>query len=172
MSFKVLGLNIEVTPSSLAGSLLLVVIFTGLALASLQLSLIGALLWGVVAMLLYWISETLHQYGHFMAGRRVGYAMTGVRMWGVFGASVYPADEPTLPAATHIRRALGGAPVSIVIGIVVAVLALLLRDSLSAPVWGLLVLVAFLNFVYFGLGAFLPLGFTDGSTLLHYWNKA
>jgi hypothetical protein len=171
MSFQLPGLKIEITSSSLVGSLILLVVFTLLALATLPVTFIGALLWGVVATLLYWISETLHQYGHYMAGRRVGYAMTGVRLWWFWGASVYPVDEPTLPASVHIQRALGGAPVSIAIGLVAGVLALLIKDSLDAPLWGLLALFAAINFFYFGLGAFLPLGFTDGSTLLYYRNK-
>ena len=171
MSFKVLGLNIEITVSSIIGSIILFIVFTGLALAALQLLIPGALIWGLVAVGLYWIGEFLHQYGHFMAGRRVGYPMTGVRLWWFFGASVYPKDEPTLPASTHIQRALGGAPVSIALGIVFGILALLLKDSMSLPIWGFLALFAFLNLVYFGFGAFLPLGFTDGSTLLYYRNK-
>ena len=154
------------------GSMILFIVFTGLALAGLQLSIIGAMIWGLVAVGLYWIGEFLHQYGHLMAGRRVGYPLIGVRLWWVFGASIYPNDEPTLPASVHIRRALGGAPMSIAIGVVCGILALLLKDSMSLPIWALLALFAFLNLFYFGFGAFLPLGFTDGSTLLHYWNKA
>lgn len=171
MSFRIPGLDIQITGSSLIGSLILVVIFTALAFYTLMLPVFQAVVWGVVAMLLYWLSETLHQYGHYVAGRQVGYSMTGVRLWWFWGASVYPADEPTLPAAVHIRRALGGAPMSIAMGVVVGLIALALRDSLSPSIFGLLVLFALLNLVYFGFGAFLPLGFTDGSTLLHYWGK-
>jgi hypothetical protein len=150
---------------------ILVVIFTALAFYTLMLPVFQAVVWGIVAMLLYWLSETLHQYGHYWAGRQVGYPMTGVRLWWFWGASQYPADEPTLPGAVHIRRALGGAPMSIAIGVVVGLIALVLRDSLSPSIFGLLALFALLNLVYFGFGAFLPLGFTDGSTLLHYWGK-
>src|ERR1700753_4017302 len=172
MSFKFLGLDIQITSSGMIGSLILLIVFTGLALAALQLSILGALVWGLVAVLLYWSGEFLHQYGHLGAGRRVGYPLTGMQTWWVFARSLYPADEPTLPAAVHIRRALGGAPVSIGLGIVFGILALVLKDSLSEPLWALIVLYAVLNFFYFGMGAFLPLGFTDGSTLLHYWNKS
>ena len=171
-SFKILGLDVEITGSAIAGSILLMIIFTGLAVYSFQLSILGAVLWALAALVLYWIGEFLHQYGHFIAGRRAGYPLTGMRAWFVFSASIYPPDEPTLPAAVHIQRALGGAPMSMALGFVVGLLAFLLKDSLSAPLLGLLILFAVVNFFYFGLGAFLPLGFTDGSTLLHYWNKA
>lgn len=169
--FKFLGLDIEIRGSSIIGSIILFIVFTGLALAGLQLPLPGAVIWGLVAVGLYWIGEFLHQYGHFMAGRRVGYPMTGMQMWWFFSASMYSKDEPILPASVHIRRALGGPAVSMAIGVVFGILALLLKDSMSLPTWGFLALFAFLNLFYFGFGAFLPLGFTDGSTLLYYRNK-
>lgn len=171
MSFKCFGLTVEITTTALIGSLILLAAFTGTALALFQLSVIEAVIWAVLAVLLYWVSEYVHQYGHYMAGKRVGYPMTGVRLWWVFGASVYPPDEPTLPAALHIQRALGGAPVSIIVGAVFGLLALLLKGSAGPFVEGLLVFLAVINLGYFGFGAFLPLGFTDGSTLLYYRNK-
>jgi hypothetical protein len=172
MSFKVFGLDIQITQSSLIGSIILLIVYTGVALVGLQLAMPGALIWGLIAVLLHWLGEFVHQYGHLMAGRRVGYPLTGMRLWWIFAGSIYPADEPTLPASVHIKRALGGAPVSIAVGVVFGILALVLKDSLDSFVWGLLAFFAALNFFFFGLGAFLPLGFTDGSTLLHYWGKS
>jgi Zn-dependent protease len=170
--FKFAGMQVIFAPSSLIGSALLLIVFTLLASTALQLTLIAAVLWGAAAVFLYWLSETLHQYGHFIAARRTGYPMNGVRLWWIFGASQYPADEPELPAAIHIRRALGGAPVSIGLGIFFGVLALLLQNSLSLPLWGLLALFAGVNLFFFGLGAFIPFGFTDGGTLLRYRRKS
>ncbi|MBW7885798.1 MAG: hypothetical protein H3C34_24840, partial [Caldilineaceae bacterium] len=37
--------------------------------------------------------------------------------------------------------------------------------------WWLLVFLAVDNLVVLGLGAFLPLGFTDGSTILNWWGR-
>ena len=42
--------------------------------------------------------NTLHQFGHAWAARRVGYPMTGLRYRGVLAASLYPRNEPELPA--------------------------------------------------------------------------
>jgi hypothetical protein len=45
-----------------------------------------------------------------------------------------------------------------------------LKDIASVAYW--IVFFSFLeNLFVFTLGAFLPLGFTDGSTLLRYWGK-
>ncbi len=54
--------------------------------------------------------------------------------------------------------------------IAAAVVAFLLRDA--AELWRALSLFfALENGLVFTLGAFLPLGFTDGSTLLTWWPR-
>jgi hypothetical protein len=94
--------------------------------------------------------------------------MIGVRFWGPLSSSLYPANEPPLPGPVHIRRALGGAPFSGLLALVAAALALLLPGGV---VGGLLWFLFAENVLVFSLGALLPLGFTDGSTLLHWWGK-
>ena len=166
----IFGLHLSARPSAIIGSLALWIALSGVALALIKLSVGEAILGGFVATLLHWVSETLHQLGHTQAARRTGFPMTGIRYWGVLSTSVYPADEPALPASIHIRRALGGPSVSIAVGILIGILALTLRDSAGLLRW-FAQFVALENLLVFGLGAFLPLGFTDGSTLLRYWGQ-
>jgi hypothetical protein len=50
------------------------------------------------------------------------------------------------------------------------VVTLLLR-SLGSALWWVGVFFFLDNLIVFTLGALLPLGFTDGSTLLYWWGK-
>lgn len=129
-------------------------------------ALVGALLVVVV----HWLSDLVHQLGHITAARRTGYPAIGIRFWGVFSATVYPADEPSLPGAVHIRRALGGVPASLALAVVAGILVLALR-SIAGPFEWVLIFAFLDNLLVLGLGALLPLGFTDGSTLLRWWPK-
>ncbi len=164
------GLTFSAEPSALITSLVLWALLGTLAATLLPLSLPEAIVGSFLAMLLHWLSETLHQLGHARAARLTGHPMIGVRFWGPFGASIYPADEGTLPAAVHIRRALGGPPVSLLLSIIGLLLTLVLRPFGGLPFW-LSLFFLLENFFVFTLGSFLPLGFTDGSTLLYWWNK-
>ena len=83
----------------------------------------------VMAVVLHWASEFVHQLGHAWAARRVGYPMTGIRFWGVLSTSLYPSDELPLPAALHIRRALGGPMASLLLSVAAALLVWALRLS-------------------------------------------
>jgi len=98
--------------------------------------------------------------------------MIGIRLgeWGLLGTSVYPPDEQTLPARIHIRRALGGPTGSLLLSAVAAVTALALR-TVGGALWWVAVFFFLDNLVVFTLGAFLPLGFTDGGALLQWWGK-
>ena len=98
--------------------------------------------------------------------------MIGIRLgeWGLLGTSVYPPDEQTLPARIHIRRALGGPTGSLLLSAVAAVTALALR-TVGGALWWVALFFFLDNLVVFTLGAFPPLGFTDGSTLLQWWGK-
>jgi hypothetical protein len=90
--------------------------------------------------------------------------------WFIFGQSLYPPDEPSLPGSVHIRRALGGPIASILFGGLAGLLALLVFPSNGLIGW-LLIILMLDNWLVLGFGAFLPLGFTDGSTLLAWWGK-
>lgn len=165
-----LGLNHTALPSALLATGFLWGILAGLGFWLLELSTLEAVLGGLVAALLHWVGETWHQFGHALAARWVGYPMQGVELWWFFGRSIYPPDEPELPARVHIRRALGGAPASLGLTLLSGAITLGLRGSAGVGYWvGLFFFIE--NLFVFTLGAFLPLGFTDGSTLLRYWGK-
>ena len=169
---QVAGLSLSVEPLAVMGSLLLLALLSGVAKGVLKLPVWEALFVSLLAVILHWASDIAHHLGHSWAARRAGYPMTGIRLgkWGVLGTSLYPADEQALPAAIHIRRALGGPTGSLLVSLVTAVAALLLRPVGGAP-WWVAVFLFLDNFFLLTLGAFLPLGFTDGSTLLHWWGK-
>jgi hypothetical protein len=165
------GLELTAKPSALIGSLILWALLGGIALAVLKFSPGEAILGGLLAMLLHWVSETVHNLGHSVAARQTGYPMIGVRYIWVLAASVYPRDEPALPGRIHIRRALGGPLGSAVFTLVLGVVVLALRAVEGSFIWWLLVFAFLDNLLVFTLGAFVPLGFTDGSTLLRWWGK-
>jgi hypothetical protein len=164
------GLRLSARPSAAFCSLALAALLTALAVVLLRAPLPAAVLGAVLAVALHWFSDIFHHLGHARAARRTGYPMIGVRLWFLLGSSEYPADEPALPAATHIRRALGGPLASLLLTLLAATLALpalLLR----LPFWEVAVFFFLDNLLVFLLGAFLPLGFTDGSTLLRWLRK-
>jgi hypothetical protein len=167
---KIVGLQLWITPSAVIASAVLWLALTLVATFLFDVALIEAVLGGMIAVGLHWLSELWHQKGHALAAKRTGYPMEGNRLWTLLGLSLYPRDEPELPANIHIQRALGGPIASFILVLVAAILLLV-----TLPVGGVPVLLAqfFLleNLFVFFLGAFLPLGFTDGSTLLYWWGK-
>ncbi|MFN8413369.1 MAG: hypothetical protein U0Z26_13355 [Anaerolineales bacterium] len=161
---KLFGLQISVYPLALVG---VVTIWIGIAAISfygIKLPLGESILFGFIAALLHWTSELIHTLGHAYAAKQTGYPMDGI-IFGTlafFALTHYPSNEPELPAATHIRRALGGP-------IINGILSILLYFTL--PLWqgdwhwlGLFALLE--NIIVYTLQIFLPLGFNDGSTLL------
>ena len=123
-----------------------------------------ALAAGLLALALHWLSEVAHQFGHVWAGQRVEYAATGIQLRWVFSSTLYPVDEPPLPTAIHLRRALGGPVLSFLLMFMAAALCLGLL-SVGGFAWRLAGIFALQNVLVFIIGL-LPLGFTDGSTLL------
>lgn len=164
------GLRLTAGPSALAGSALLWALLSGIAAVALRVPLAAAIVGSLVAVLLHWASELAHQLGHATAARATGHPMTGVRLWWLLGMSRYPRDEGSLPAAVHIRRALGGPAASLLLTLAAAGVALALRPAGGAA-WWVALFWALENLLVFTLGAFVPLGFTDGSTLLRWWGK-
>ena len=161
------GLQLSALPSAVISAIGLWTLLTLLAAVIIPLPIGTAIFGGLIATVLHFASETLHQLGHALAAKRAGYPMTGVRFWFVLGTSIYPADEPPLPGRIHIQRALGGPIMSVGLGVIAAVIATL-TSGLAG--W-LIAFFAFDSLIVMGLGAFLPLGFTDGSTILTWWGK-
>jgi putative peptide zinc metalloprotease protein len=157
-------------PSAIIGSVILWVVLNTLAAGLFHLTVPKALLGALAAVLIHWVSVIVHQIGHAIAAHRMGYPMTGIRLWGVLSSSIYPPDEPPLLARIHITRALGGPLMSLILTIISAGLVVAYPGT-QGTLWLLLMFLFLDNLLTFTLGSFLPLGFTDGSTLL-YWLKA
>jgi hypothetical protein len=128
------------------------------------------LLGGLIVVILHWFSETVHQFGHAWAARRTRYPMTGIRFGtrAVLATSLYPPDEPPLPAMVHIRRALGGPIFSAWLSSIAFIL-ILMTIRTAAPVWQFVLWFFFLeNLFVMTLQVFIPLGFNDGATIWHW----
>jgi len=170
---KVAGLELSATPSALIASLILWVILAAVAYLlpyPYHTTLLGAIIGGFAAVILHHLSDLWHQLGHSWAARNVGHPMIGIRFGflGLLSADIYPADEGELPAGVHIRRALGGPLASLAMSVVAGIIFLVLNGRGYGALW-LLSLFFFLeNFVVFTLEIFLPLGFNDASTVLHW----
>jgi hypothetical protein len=164
------GVKITVRRSAIISSIALWTVATEIATTFFHASLAAGIVQGLFVTLLHWLSDLLHQAGHAIAARSMGYPMSGLRLWFLLSTSLYPLDEPELPGRIHLRRALAGPIASLIVSVVAGVIALLLRNAGSPYTW--IAVFAFLdNLLVFTLGAFLPLGFTDGSTLLRLWRQ-
>jgi len=175
------GLRTTLLPLFWPSYALLALLAAFLAHTTTKLTFWPALLAGLLSALLFGVCEWLHQFGHALAARSVGYPMTGIRFFNLFSGGEYPADEPALPPQTHIRRALGGFGVNLVIGLLLLPVALWLwphgREILPPAIGVVAWLAGFglvANLVVLGLGALLPLkipggGLNDGGTLLKFW---
>ncbi len=174
------GLRITARVSAFVTLLIIWLVLTAIAYRVIGLPLGDAVVGGLVAAILHYLFELVHQLGHSIAARQTGYPMIGVAFFGPIGLSVYPKDEPQLPGRVHIHRALGGPIISGVVSLLVGLLYLFLSGTFtigqSEPhlplviVWVVLV-VLLDNLLVFTLGALLPLGFTDGSTIWRWWGK-
>ncbi len=114
------GLSFSFVPSALLGFLLIWAILSAVVVYWLHYPLLTAVLLGLAATTLHWLSEFLHNLGHAWAAHRTGYPMTGIRFYAVLAASLYPPDEPALPGRVHIRRALGGPIINACLSLLIA----------------------------------------------------
>jgi hypothetical protein len=180
---RILGLEVSLTPVAVALFGLLAALAAVGARAWLRLDWPAAALAGGLSALVWMASDGLHQLGHAWAARRVGYPMRGLHFSSLFAASRYPDDEPALPARVHVRRALGGFWVNLVLGLLLAVAAFALWPRGAAPLGAPAAVLAWttafgavINVLVLGLGALLPLRLaggleTDGATLLKHWRS-
>jgi hypothetical protein len=167
---RVNNLAVSFAPSAVLGSAVIWAVTVVVAVVIFHVGLAEALAGGLIFTLLHWFSELIHNFGHAAAARRSGHPMTGVEFYLVIGLSQYPRDEPELPAGVHIRRALGGPTYSAVL-VLAAALITTGMAGLHVPLTWVALLFLCDNLFVFSLGAFLPLGFTDGSTILRWWGK-
>jgi hypothetical protein len=164
------GLRLTASNSALIGSGLLWIGLSALAVIFLRMAIIEAVALGLFAVLLHWIGDIAHQLGHARAARASGHPMVGIRLWGLLSSSIYPPDEPPLPSQIHIRRALGGPTLSLVLAAISGLFVLLLPTA--SLFWWLAVFFTADNLLVFTIGSLLPLGFTDGSTILRWLRKS
>lgn len=160
---KLFGLKITMIP----------LMYAGIAFIWISLSLVGYFMFdiplsesitlGFIATLLHYASELIHCLGHAVAARSTGYAMIGIRfgMIGIFAQTMYPKNEPELPSAIHIRRALGGPIANLILSVILFAILPLWRGN-----WYWLGLFIFLdNLFVHALQVFLPIRFNDGSII-------
>jgi Zn-dependent protease len=167
---RLAGLQISARASTIPAFILVWAGLSGVGHFLLHLDWTAALIGGLAAACLHYVSELWHQLGHAIAARRSGHPMKGIQFWGALSTSLYPLDEGELPKQVHIFRALGGPLGSLILSLLTGLLALATYSAGSAAGW----VLAFLfldNLLLLTLGALLPLGFTDGSTLLK-WIRA
>jgi hypothetical protein len=167
------SLQVTMIPLAVTGSIALYVIVIGLMIAVFSIPIGSALLGGVIVVILHWFSELVHQLGHAWAARRTGYPMIGIRFGklGVFATSLYPPDEPALPARVHIRRAVGGPIFSAWLS-AIAFLIILMTIRDADAMWEFVLWFFFLeNLFVMTLQVFIPLGFNDGATIWR-WVRA
>jgi Zn-dependent protease len=163
------GIDITADRSAGAGAIGLAVLYTLSGLTLFRLRPRQAVVGGLLATVLHFVSELWHQLGHARAAEETGYPMRAINLWGVLGTSIYPADEPPLPGKIHVARALGGPKASLQALVIGGLLALLTR-----PIGGIGYMITTLfaaeNLLVFTLGAFLPLRHpeTDGTILLRH----
>jgi hypothetical protein len=169
-SFKlgeIFDLQVKARPTALLSAITIWVILSLVGMKMFKWKPEKAAAGGFLAMLIHFFSEWWHQLGHSQTAEQTGYPMTGMEFVGPIALSQYPENEGVLSAEVHIQRALGGPIFSLVLTIVSGLIALILR-----PLGGPALVLAYFsiadNFLVFTIGALMPLGFTDGSTLLHW----
>jgi hypothetical protein len=166
------NLRITFAQSAYISMMVFDVVFTVIGLILFG-DLFQAIIFALLAGSIHWTGELLHNIGHSIAARYVGYPMSGIRFIGPLAASIYPKDEGELPPAIHIKRALGGPLFS---GLVATVYLLMLILTGAEGLFGVLLLFGVLDgYGIFTFGALTPLKTyfgapfeSDGDTILKY----
>src|SRR2546430_14025417 len=130
---SIIGVEVVILPIVPLVSLVLWIALSAVALWALGMSPGMALLFGLLVMLLHWVSEIVHDIGHALAARGAGYPMQRILVGGTLGLlaiSSYPAYEPALQDSIHVRRAVGGPIASFITAIIFGAIALLLHGLL------------------------------------------
>ncbi len=167
---KIGNLDIYLKKNVLMAAIVLLAVYPLTAHFLLNYDLGKSLLAGSIAVLAHYASELIHQLGHHRAATKTGYPMIGIVFLWVLAYSLYPKDEPELPAEIHLKRAYGGPIASFLLSLLFAIFAYLFIGYNNMAL-DLFIFISGLNMIVFCLGALLPLGFTDGSTILYWWPK-
>src|SRR5258708_24423901 len=99
------GLRVTLRAQAFLGTLVLWVLLAAIARYVLRLPVGEALLGGLLAAALHWLSEIVHHLGHAIAARPTGYPMSGIRPGfpSLLAPSVYPPAQPHPPPAPPIH---------------------------------------------------------------------
>ena len=168
------GLKLLARPSAFLGFLLLWLGITSFTWRLADFPIDQALAAGLACAFLHFASELIHNLGHAFAARRVKRPMEGVMYWGILATSLYPEDEKRVTPRHHIRRALGGPIASLIVSVFTGVQLMIVSTQAAALPAAIPFTALFIfwdNLLIFTLGSILPLGFTDGSTILEWWKK-
>jgi hypothetical protein len=174
--FAVFGVKVTMSAGGVIAFVAAMPLVAWLSTITVQLSFAEAILAGLLGAVVIFLSDLLHQFGHAYVARRLGYPMRGIHFHSILSASVYPPDEPPLPRHIHVKRALGGFWVNILIGLFLLPYAFFL--SFEGGATGFVTMFSALyNFVILGLGALFPIDipgvFTnDGGALYNYWRAS
>jgi hypothetical protein len=169
---RIQGVEIRIKPSAVISAIMIATSFSFMLFKVLKWRPWTAVSGGIIVSLIHYLSELWHQFGHARAAEQTGFPMQGVTLMGPvpIGVSVYPDNEGLLPAEMHIQRALGGPIFSLLLTLASGLLALLFRPLGGLPL--VLAVFTFLdNLLIYTIGALLPLGFTDGSTIVTWWDQ-
>jgi hypothetical protein len=169
------GLKLTATPAALIGSAVLWAIITVIGMVALNFPFGSALLGGLIAILLHWVAEIVHCFGHAAFARQTGYPMSGIVMGthgGLLATTVYPPDEPNLPDAVHLQRALGGPFISLQLSLIGGLVLFALSQGERSLWWWLSLFFFLENFFVYTLQAIIPVGFNDGSTIWRILRKS
>jgi hypothetical protein len=145
---KFAGLQINVQKNALYTFCVLVIIFaiaTGiLGFASGDLrdgSLLEVIFVSLAAASFHFVAQFIHMIGHALAAWASGYPKSGMVFMYGFAMSLYPPDEPTLPARIHIQRSLGGV---IAFGLLLLIVLWLWVEARDTPQWWLRYLTSYM----------------------------
>lgn len=162
------GVTVVVDSSALTATIVFWALVTAALLLIFGFEMYAAAVWAVAIVALHWAVLLVHHVGHAAAARLSGYPMQGLVLHGLLGRDRYPLDEPELPARVHAQRALGGPIASLALGAALAALTWSL-PPVNLPLRLALGFAAVESLLVLGVGVFVPLGFTDGTTLLNLW---
>jgi hypothetical protein len=168
------GLTITIKPMAFVGSIFLWVICAVASVGALNLPLTSAILVGLVCMALHWVSGVVHQAGHAIFARQTGYPMTGLVLGthgGLLSTSLYPANEPALPEALHLHRALGGPFLSLQLTLLGGLLLIAQSQGERGIGWWVTLYFLLENLFVYTVQALIPLGFNDGSVIWRFLRK-
>jgi Zn-dependent protease len=168
------GLKLLARPSAFIGFILIWLGLTSFTWRLADFVIDQALAAGLACAFLHYASELIHNLGHAWAARKVKHPMEGVMFWGISATSLYPADEKKVSPKMHIRRALGGPIASGLVTLITGIQLVIVNsvgDVLPSAIPFTALFIFWDNLLIFTLGTLLPLGSTDGSTILNYLKK-